>query len=91
MNDKLIEDSYEYCKQICKSASTTFYSSFSALDVERRKAVHCVYALCRWIDDIVDGDDQPVVEESVELLEQTKERNIILRDIHADITLANPV
>ncbi len=91
MNDKLIDDSYEYCKQICKSASTTFYSSFSALDVERRKAVHCVYALCRWIDDIVDGDDQPVVEESLELLEQTKERNIILRDIHANITLANPV
>ncbi len=91
MNDKLIDDSYEYCKQICKSASTTFYSSFSALDIERRKAVHCVYALCRWIDDIVDGDDQPVVEESLELLEQTKERNIILRDIHANITLANPV
>lgn len=91
MTEKLIEESYEYCKQVCKSASTTFYSSFSALDAERRKAVHCVYALCRWIDDIVDGDDQPVVKQTKKLLEQTKERNLILMDIHADKAVSNPI
>ena len=91
MNKKLIDDSYEYCKQICKSASTTFYSSFSALDYERRKAVHCVYALCRWIDDIVDGDDEPVVQITDELRSQTTQRNRTLQEIHSGRELSNPV
>ena len=91
MNKQLIDDSYEYCKQICKSASTTFYSSFSALDYERRKAVHCVYALCRWIDDIVDGDDEPVVQITDELKNQTAQRNRVLREIHSGRELSNPV
>lgn len=89
MKTKLVEDSYNFCKQICKNASTTFYSSFSALDYERRKAVHCVYALCRWIDDIVDGDDEPIVKDSIELKTQTEERNKILLEIHAGRKLSN--
>jgi len=90
MNDQLIDDSYAHCKQICKSASTTFYSSFSALDHERRKAVHCVYALCRWIDDIVDGDDEPIVQITEDLKNQTALRNQALKEIHSGRELSNP-
>ena len=46
MNQKMIESSYLHCKQLCKDASTTFFSSFSALEYEKRCAVHAVYALC---------------------------------------------
>ena len=62
MEAEVIDDAYLQCQQICKNASTTFYSSFSALGYEKRRAVHAVYALCRWVDDIVDGDEEPIVE-----------------------------
>ena len=62
MRDEIIEDAYLVCQQICRNASTTFYSSFSTLGYEKRRAVHAVYALCRWVDDIVDGDEEPIVE-----------------------------
>ena len=89
MNQELVEQSYAHCKQLCKNASTTFFSSFSALEYEKRCAVHAVYALCRWVDDIVDGDVEPLVEESPELLQATLERDIIIRGIHIGKQPAN--
>ncbi len=82
MREEIIEGAYLQCQQICKNASTTFYSSFTALGHEKRRAVHAVYALCRWVDDIVDGDEEPIVEHSEELLEQTNQRDLVLRDLH---------
>lgn len=44
------------CAERCKEASSSFYASFSCLPSKKRYAVMSVYALCRWLDDIVDGD-----------------------------------
>ena len=90
MKSEAIDEAYLQCQQICKNASTTFYSSFSALSIEKRKAVHAVYALCRWVDDIVDGDDEPEVRITDELIEQTSQRDAILREIHSNRTPSNP-
>ena len=90
MESQVIDDAYLQCQQICKNASTTFYSSFSALGWEKRRAVHAVYALCRWVDDIVDGDEEPTVKISDELTEQTKQRDLILRELHSGSEPSNP-
>ena len=89
MNQELVDQSYAHCKQLCKNASSTFFSSFSALAYEKRSAVHAVYALCRWVDDIVDGDVEPFVEETEELLQATLERDIIIKNIHIGKQTAN--
>ena len=90
MESQVIDDAYLQCQQICKNASTTFYSSFSALGWEKRRAVHAVYALCRWVDDIVDGDEEPTVEISDELIEQTNQRDLMLRELHSGSKPSNP-
>jgi len=90
MNKQVIDNAYAHCQQICRNASTTFFSSFSALEIEKRRAVHAVYALCRWVDDIVDGDDEPNVEVTDELVRQSSERDILLREIHSGRAPANP-
>ena len=89
MNQELVDQSYAHCKQLCKNASSTFFSSFTALAYEKRCAVHAVYALCRWVDDIVDGDLEPFVGETEELLQATLERDIIVKNIHIDKQTAN--
>lgn len=46
------------CAERCRAASSSFYASFSCLPTKKRYAVMSVYALCRWLDDIVDGDSE---------------------------------
>ena len=89
MGDNTLEDAYAHCQQICRNASTTFFSSFSTLETEKRSAVHAVYALCRLVDDIVDGDEEPIVDATEELIKQTSDRNDLLMEIHSSIEPAN--
>ena len=77
-----VEEAFLQCEEICRKASSTFFASFSALPLKKRKAVHAVYALCRYLDDIADGDTRPNVEESDELNQLVLERDQLLRSIH---------
>ena len=77
------EEAYSFCETVCRNASTTFYSSFSALQPDKRRAVHAVYALCRWVDDIVDGDEEPTILETQALREATEARQAVVNDLHA--------
>ena len=79
---KSIEEAFIECEEICRRASSTFYASFSALPYQKRRAVHAVYALCRYLDDIADGDTHPVVQETEELTQLVEERDRLLREIH---------
>ena len=78
----LIENAFLECEEICRRASSTFYASFSALPYQKRRAVHAVYALCRYLDDIADGDSRPVVQESDALNKLVDERDELLQSIH---------
>lgn len=90
MEQSDINEAYAYCETVCRNASTTFFSSFSALSLQKRKAVHAVYALCRWVDDIVDGDEEPRVIETIELSHETDERQKIINVIHEGKTPSLP-
>ena len=90
MKTLLLENAYAYCEAVCRESSTTFYSSFSALQPDKRRAVHAVYALCRWVDDIVDGDEEPTVLETNELRLATDERQRLVDEIHTGKTPVLP-
>ena len=77
-----IEEAFLECEEICRQASSTFFASFSALPFKKRRAVHAVYALCRYLDDIADGDSRPVVRESEALNKLVDERDELLQSIH---------
>jgi 15-cis-phytoene synthase len=51
----LAED-YIRCADITRRASSNFYYAFMLLPLERRRALHAVYAFCRFVDDIADDD-----------------------------------
>ena len=82
MEPSRLDNAYAFCEAACRNASTTFFSSFSALSTDKRKAVHAVYALCRWVDDIVDGDEVPTILETKALREATKQRQAIVEERH---------
>ncbi|MAT48657.1 MAG: hypothetical protein CMA27_02370 [Euryarchaeota archaeon] len=57
-----IAESYNYCEYIVKLSSTSFARSFKTLPKKKRNAVNALYAFCRRVDDIVDGDWLPSIE-----------------------------
>ena len=54
INQALLQQAYQHCEQIIKSASKTFYLASSLLPPEKRKSIRALYAFCRVSDDIVD-------------------------------------
>lgn len=56
-----LERAYEYCADLTKVHSKTFYMASSLLPDEKRRAMRALYAFCRVSDDLVDrhaGDSE---------------------------------
>ena len=51
-----LEADYERCAQVARRSSSNFYYAFMLLPAERRRALHAVYAFCRFVDDIADDE-----------------------------------
>ena len=54
-----VNSAYLECESIARAASSSFFRSFRHLPEPKRKAVNALYAFCRRVDDIVDGDWLP--------------------------------
>jgi 15-cis-phytoene synthase len=72
----LAED-YARCADITRQASSNFYYAFMLLQPERRRALHAVYAFCRFVDDVADDD---TVANPAELLTRWRDE---LRNVYA--------
>jgi len=72
-----LETAYYECETIARNASSSFFRSFRHLPVHKRRAVNSLYAFCRRVDDIVDGDWLPI-ECLSHLDEQAENRSIQL-------------
>jgi len=46
----------EYCAQLTRKSRSNFYYSFLFLSKQKREAIYAVYAFCRSVDDVADGD-----------------------------------
>ena len=51
-----LEADYARCAEVTRRSSSNFYYAFMLLPAERRRALHAVYAFCRFIDDIADDE-----------------------------------
>jgi 15-cis-phytoene synthase len=55
----------DYCAQLTRKSRSNFYYAFLFLTREKRQALYAVYAFCRSVDDVADGDaserDKPML------------------------------
>ncbi|HUY39364.1 MAG TPA: presqualene diphosphate synthase HpnD [Candidatus Binataceae bacterium] len=61
---------YERCAEVTRRSSSNFYYAFMLLPIERRRALHAVYAFCRFVDDIADDES---IREPAMLLQRWRE------------------
>ena len=65
--EKILRNSYIYCKNLTVKADTNFYLGFRFLPKQKREAIYALYAFNRCADDFVDeGEDQLKKEELIE-------------------------
>jgi len=69
-DDASLDADYERCAQITRRSRSSFYYAFILLPPERRRALHAVYAFCRFIDDIADDE---AIREPAMLLKRWRE------------------
>ena len=67
-----LDADYERCARITRRSRSSFYYAFILLPPERRRALHAVYAFCRFIDDIADNENESVSEPAL-LLKRWRE------------------
>jgi 15-cis-phytoene synthase len=65
-----LESDYARCAEITRRSSSNFYYAFMLLPAERRRALHAVYAFCRFIDDIADDES---ADDAASLLNRWRE------------------
>jgi phytoene synthase len=65
-----LDADYERCAQVTRRSRSSFYYAFILLPAERRRALHAVYAFCRFIDDIADDE---AISEPAMLLKRWRE------------------
>lgn len=72
VREPLLRDAYERCRQLNAVHGRTYYLATKLLPRARRPAVHALYGLARWADDIVDtappGSDPARVAASLDRL-----------------------
>ena len=91
-NTEKLENAYLECETIARNASSSFFRSFRHLPIHKRRAVNSLYAFCRRVDDIVDGDwlpdtdlshlDQQTIDRSYQLSLDKQLEVINLEDNH---------
>ncbi len=63
IDEAAIEGAYDYCRQITKRGSKTFYFGSLFLPYQKRRAMWAVYSFCRFTDDMVDNARDVMPEE----------------------------
>ena len=70
------------CERRAREASSSFVASFGSLPAKKRAAVNAVYAYCRWVDDIVDGDAEERLTITDEVIAFSEARMDELVQVH---------
>jgi squalene synthase HpnD len=55
-------DPDQYCAQLVARSGSSFAWAMRSLPMRQRRAMYAIYAFCRAVDDIADGDDGPAAK-----------------------------
>src|SRR6478672_12728320 len=67
-----VERGYAVCKAVTTAYAKSFAFASLAMHGPRRRAAFALYAYCRWLDELVDGDHAPTTVRLTEARELTR-------------------
>lgn len=89
-----LKHSYQYCREVTRRYAKTFYFAARFLPTHKQRGIFAVYALCRYIDNVVDEAEDLISNEKLtvqEVLEKLDELELLLESVYSGSTIDNPV
>jgi len=80
-----LDKAYEYCEALTKKRESNFSLGFPFLPPEKYRAIHVVYAFCRFVDDV---SDESAPQDAAALLAQWQKE---LANIYAGGEITHPI
>ena len=67
VGDNSLKDAYATCRTITREHAKTFYMATRFLPNDKQRGIFAIYALCRFIDDLVDEAEDLIRNQALEL------------------------
>lgn len=91
LRDEKLRQAYTHCREITRKYAKTFYMATRFLPNEKQRGIFAIYALCRYLDDLVDEAEDLILKKKItsgqieEKLEKFKEKLVLIYEgMHAD-------
>jgi phytoene synthase len=69
LDNSELQDAYTQCREITKRHAKTFYLATRFLPNDKQRAIFTVYALCRYLDDLVDEAEDLILRQEMNVAE----------------------
>ncbi len=82
LDDDQLREAYTTCRQITRTYAKTFYLATRFLPNDKQRSIFAIYALCRYLDDMVDETEDLVTAQKLQLedvyaLIETQKRRLL--------------
>jgi len=94
VEDEELKRAYALCRDLTRTHAKTFYMATRFLPNEKQRSVFAIYALCRYVDDLVDETEDMVLRDKVDysgIQERVNRWKEMLSDAYEGKTVTNPI
>ncbi len=67
LDDQHLREAYTSCRQITRKYAKTFYMATRFLPNHKQRSIFAIYALCRFLDDLVDETEDLVTTQKIDI------------------------
>jgi phytoene synthase len=89
-----LQEAYAQCRDITKHHAKTFYMATRFLPNDKQRAIFAIYALCRYLDDLVDEAEDLILRKEMEVAEVERQLcnwKELLRETYDGRRYDNPI
>ncbi len=94
IEDTELRLAYAHCRAVTRKYAKTFYMATRFLPYHKQRSIFAIYALCRYLDDLVDETEDLIKNEKIshaEIIERTEQFKIKLISTYRGIEHKNPI
>ncbi len=92
--ERRLQWAYSYCRNLTREFAKTFYVSTRFLPRDKQRSIFAVYALCRYLDNIVDDTSDPAMGHQVskdQVLQEMEEWKTHIGYTYKGLDTDNPI
>lgn len=94
VSDEKLRKAYNHCRSVTRTHAKTFYMATRFLPNHKQRSIFAIYALCRYLDDLVDEAEDLLIEQELEVSDIQKRLyywKTHLRDTYNGVKHDHPV